>query len=164
MARAIDEKFPALKEAHPEVLARHWTEAGETEPAIADWSRASRAMETRSAFKEALENYKQALALLNLLSPGSPERDNRELELRQFVHGMLWLTKGPSEPETLDAAERAAALAEKSGKVAQLIKSMITRGNIVAGLGRFTRRQTACRPGARASPSRSQSRQSGHGA
>ena len=29
VARTIDEKFPALKEAHPEVLARHWTEAGE---------------------------------------------------------------------------------------------------------------------------------------
>ena len=40
VARTIDEKFPALKEAHPEVLARHWTEAGETEPAIAEWSRA----------------------------------------------------------------------------------------------------------------------------
>ena len=29
VARTIDEKFPALKETHPEVLARHWTEAGE---------------------------------------------------------------------------------------------------------------------------------------
>jgi tetratricopeptide (TPR) repeat protein len=135
VARAIDEKFPALKEAHPEVLARHWTEAGETEPAIAEWLRAGRAMEMRSAFREALESYQQALALMNLLPPGSPERDNRELELRQFVHGMLWLTKGPSEPETLDAAERAAALAEKSGNVAQLIKSMITRGNIALDSG-----------------------------
>ena len=40
VARTIDEKFPALKEAHPELLARHWTEAGETEPAIAEWSSA----------------------------------------------------------------------------------------------------------------------------
>ena len=43
VARTIDEKFTALKEAHPEVLARHWTEAGETEPAIAEWSRAGKA-------------------------------------------------------------------------------------------------------------------------
>src|SRR6202049_3464894 len=28
VARTIDEKFAALKEAHPEFLARHWTEAG----------------------------------------------------------------------------------------------------------------------------------------
>jgi hypothetical protein len=38
-----DETFPALKEMHPEVLARHWTEAGEIEPAIAEWSRAGEA-------------------------------------------------------------------------------------------------------------------------
>ena len=63
VARAIDEKFVAISETHPEVLARHWTEAGETEPAIAEWSRAGKAMETRSAFKEALESYQQALAL-----------------------------------------------------------------------------------------------------
>ena len=30
VARTIDEKFPTLKETHPEVLARHWTEAGES--------------------------------------------------------------------------------------------------------------------------------------
>ena len=30
VARTIDEKFPVLKETHPEVVARHWTEAGET--------------------------------------------------------------------------------------------------------------------------------------
>jgi tetratricopeptide (TPR) repeat protein len=134
VARAIDEKFVAISETHPEVLARHWTEAGETEPAIAEWSRAGKAMETRSAFREALESYQQALALLSLL-PDSPGRDSRELELRQFVHGMLWLTKGPSEGETLVAAERAAALAEKSGNVAQLIKSIITRGNIALDSG-----------------------------
>ena len=72
--------------------------------------------------------------MLSLL-PDSPGRDSRELELRQFVHGMLWLTKGPSEGETLVAAERAATLAEKSGNVAQLIKSIITRGNIALDSG-----------------------------
>src|SRR5215472_11289177 len=34
VARTISDKFPILKEAHPEVLARHWTEAGETEQGI----------------------------------------------------------------------------------------------------------------------------------
>ena len=86
VARTIDEGSPRLKEAHPEVLARHWTEAGETEPAIAQWSKAGEAARARNAFSEALESYQQALALLNLL-PESPERDLRELELRQSVVG-----------------------------------------------------------------------------
>jgi predicted ATPase len=82
VARAIDEKFPALKETHPEVLARHWTEAGGIESAIAEWSRAGKAAEARNAFAEARESYRQALELLNRL-PESAERDLRELELAQ---------------------------------------------------------------------------------
>src|SRR6202023_359770 len=64
VAQTIDEKFTALKEAHPEVLARHWTEAGENEPAIAEWSTAAKAAEARYAFREASVSYQRALALL----------------------------------------------------------------------------------------------------
>jgi len=55
LAVTIDEKFPALKEAHPEVLARHWTEAGETERAISEWERASDAALVLNSFREAEE-------------------------------------------------------------------------------------------------------------
>src|SRR5262249_39086252 len=72
IAQTISEKFPAFKVSQPEVLARHWAEAGETEEAIAEWSRASKAAEARNAFVEALESLQQALALLNPL-PESPE-------------------------------------------------------------------------------------------
>jgi predicted ATPase len=34
LARTINEQFTTLTETQPEVLARHWTQAGETEPAI----------------------------------------------------------------------------------------------------------------------------------
>ena len=55
VARAIEEKFPAIKETQPEVLARHWTEAGETERAIAEWLRAGktaqRAMHSRKRWR-----------------------------------------------------------------------------------------------------------------
>jgi predicted ATPase len=67
VAIAIDANFPALKQAHPEILARHCAEAGETESAVAEWSRADEAAQARNAFREALENYQQAVALLNLL-------------------------------------------------------------------------------------------------
>jgi hypothetical protein len=120
VARTIDEQFAALAEAHPEVLARHWTEAGETEPAIGAWSRAGEGAETRNAFTEALESYQQALALLTLL-PKSPERDLRELKLERSIVGMLSVTTGYAAPETICAVERAALLAEKSGNLAELV-------------------------------------------
>jgi class 3 adenylate cyclase/tetratricopeptide (TPR) repeat protein len=120
VAQTIDEQFSALAEAHPEVLARHWTEAGETERAIAQWSRAGEAAQARNAFREALESFRQAVTVLQSL-PESPERDLHELELRQRVVSMLQVTRGYSAPETVDANERVAALAEKSGNLARLV-------------------------------------------
>jgi class 3 adenylate cyclase/tetratricopeptide (TPR) repeat protein len=126
VARTIDEKFPALKEAHPEVLARHLTETGEAEPAIAAWSRAAEVAEARNAFKEALDSYQQALAVLNTLPKGS-ERDALELGLSQSVVRMLQITKGYSAPETNQATERISALAESSGNLIPLVNLTISK-------------------------------------
>ena len=126
VASTINEKFPALKETHPEVLARHWAEAGETELAIAEWVRAGNTAEARNAFSEALNNYQQALALLNSLSE-SPERDHRELELSQLALQMLFVTRGYSASETTGAIEHAAVLAEKTGSLKHLVGAALNR-------------------------------------
>src|SRR5262249_17396143 len=126
VSRTVEEKFPALKEAHPEVLARHWTEAGETEHAIVEWSRAGKAAEARNAFIEAQESLQQALSLLNLL-PESRERDVRELELRQSLVLMLYMTRGWSASETADAVARVGVLAERSGDLLRLLESITMR-------------------------------------
>jgi class 3 adenylate cyclase/tetratricopeptide (TPR) repeat protein len=127
VAHTIDEQFPDMKEAHPEVLARHWTEAGEIEPAIAEWSRAGKAAETRNAFKEAQNSYQQALGLLDSL-PESHERDLLELELRQAVVRIRFMTTGHANAETMQAMERAVGIAEKSGNLRQLLNLLIARG------------------------------------
>ena len=134
VAVTIDGKFPMLKEAHPEMLARHWSEAGEPDHAITEWQRAGKAAEARNAFIEARESYQQAIALLDLL-PESPERDLRELELAQSIVRPLVATAGYTAPETIRAIEHAAVLAEKSGSLKQLVDLMISRGvaNHVAG-------------------------------
>jgi class 3 adenylate cyclase/tetratricopeptide (TPR) repeat protein len=127
VAHTIDEQLPHMKEAQPEVLARHWTEAGELEPAIAEWSRAGKAAETRNAFKEAQDSYQQALGLLDSL-PESHERDLRELELRQAVVRVRFMTTGHANAETMQAMERAVRIAEKSGNLRQLLNLLIARG------------------------------------
>ena len=123
VARKIDEKFQVINEAHPEVLARHWTEAGETEQAMLEWSRAGKAAESRNAFIEAHKSLQYALALLYLL-PESPERDSRELELRESLVEMLYFTRGWAAPETVEAAARIGLLAERSGNLARLAGSL----------------------------------------
>jgi class 3 adenylate cyclase/tetratricopeptide (TPR) repeat protein len=123
VARTIDEQFLTLKEVHPEVLAYHWTEAGESAQAISAWARAGKAAESHHAFKEAQQSYKQALTLLSLL-PDSAERDLHELELRQAIIWVLWMTTGVASPESVDACARAVALAKKSGNLSQLVPLM----------------------------------------
>jgi predicted ATPase len=61
VARTINDRFPAIKEAYPEVLARHWTEADETELALVEWIRTGERAVEQSAYLEAERHYQQAL-------------------------------------------------------------------------------------------------------
>jgi class 3 adenylate cyclase/tetratricopeptide (TPR) repeat protein len=125
VAHTIEEKFPSLKETHPELLARHWAEADEIENALVDWERAGKAAERRSAFMEALASYQEALTVLKMM-PNSPERDARELALRQSALVVLLLVGGAT-PETMEAARSAIALARRSGNFSQLLHMMTAR-------------------------------------
>ncbi|MGA9723155.1 MAG: hypothetical protein WBQ86_11920, partial [Candidatus Binatus sp.] len=124
VARTISEIFPAIAEARPEVLARHWTGAGEAEPAIEAWKKAGEAADARGALKEAEEDFRQALAMLGTL-PESPERDTRELTLVTALGWLLLRTKGYAAAETIEVNERARALADKTGNLSQLVLQVI---------------------------------------
>jgi len=114
VARTIDEKFPALKEAHPEVLARHWTEAGEIEPAITQWQTAGERAVKRRAYHEGEQHYREALAVLQTL-PESPEQDRREMTLQVALGDVMQWTRGWSAAETVEAYTRAGVVANRSG-------------------------------------------------
>jgi class 3 adenylate cyclase/tetratricopeptide (TPR) repeat protein len=138
VAEEMTTKFAAQAEEHPEVIARHWDQAGETERAIAAWRKAADAVFERRAFKEAENAYRQALAILRTL-PESAERDGREWVLMNRFAQVLQVTQGWAAAEAAAAAERACALAEKSGDLAQLVLQMtgsfataITKGDLPA--------------------------------
>src|SRR5712692_6174909 len=122
VARTIDEQFPVIKETHPEVLARHWSEAGEVELAIAAWQRAGDLAVARSAMAEATHHLTRALELLSELTE-SPERDSRELDLRQAMLVVLRLSRGYAATETIAATQLVARIAEKGGDVSRLSQS-----------------------------------------
>jgi class 3 adenylate cyclase len=134
VARTIAERFAAVAEGQPEVLAMHWTRAGEAEPAAAAWKNAGDVAYARRAFKEAEAAYRQGMAMLST-QPESPERDAKELHLCSALNRVLQLTRGYAAPETVEAASRARALAEKSGSLSDLIReeARIWRAIITAG-------------------------------
>lgn len=120
VAQTIEEKLPALAEAQPQILARHWSDAGEIEPAIAAWTKAAKAADGRSAFKEAEEAYRQALTLLTTL-PETPERDGREIDLIVPLVVVASNNHGWSSTTVTALSGRSNALAEKAATLSQLV-------------------------------------------
>ncbi len=134
VAQTISEKFPAIAEAQPEVVARHWTEATEAKLAIAAWKKAQHAAYGRRAFKEAEEDYRNALAMLYTM-PESPERDVSELELTTGLSNLLLTTSGFTAPATVEMVGRARVVAEKTGNLKLLVAQEILNwsGVLVSG-------------------------------
>ena len=136
VAQTIAQQFATIKEAHPEVLARHWTEAGETKAAITEWRRAAeRALEKR-AYREAEQSYRNALTLLAVL-PESHERDTDELSLQLALGSVMLTTQGWSAATTDKVYERSKALADKmSAESIQMLYGMwatsLTQGELRA--------------------------------
>lgn len=134
IAQVLYERFPDLAGEHPEVLARHWTNAGETEAALAQWREAGKVARSRNAFREAAQIYRQALEILDTLPP-SPGRDERELRLASSLAGVIRITDGFTAPEAIEASARAQTLAEKTGNLWRLAIQLINRWSAPANSG-----------------------------
>lgn len=81
IAQTLAIQAPELAETQPELLAHHYTEAGENERAIRLWTKAGEQASLRSANVEALRHLGQALRLLGTL-PDTRARSEQELQLR----------------------------------------------------------------------------------
>jgi len=138
VAQTIADRFPAMAEAKPEALARHWTEAGNMELAFAAWQKAADAAFARHALKEAEENYRQAAEALKRL-PDIPERDALELKLVGLLAQVLHNTKGYAATETVEASARARELARKSGTFTKLYLGNFRAWLVAVGLGDYSR-------------------------
>jgi class 3 adenylate cyclase len=81
IAEAMEYHLPDLASTQPEVLARHYAEAGFTEKAAAFWAKAGRHSLARSALAEAEPQLERAIALIADL-PSSPAASKLQEELR----------------------------------------------------------------------------------
>ena len=61
IAKVLVERFPAMAESLPEVVAHHFTEAGLASEAIGYWLKAGQLAYARSANREAVKSFEQAL-------------------------------------------------------------------------------------------------------
>jgi len=109
IAHVLEARFPDLREAQPELLARHYTEAGLGAQAIGYWQRAGEHALARSAHLEAVSHIKKGLEVCRAL-PDTPERIKQELTLLITLASALIPGSGYTAPEVEQTYARARAL------------------------------------------------------
>jgi class 3 adenylate cyclase/predicted ATPase len=113
IAETLERNFGDIAEGQPDLLARHYTEAGMIGDAAAMWGKAGLRSLGRSALVEALEQLTRALGQLTTL-PSSPTLRREEIRLRVALIYPLMHVKGQAAPETKAAAEHARLLVEQA--------------------------------------------------
>jgi tetratricopeptide (TPR) repeat protein len=144
IAKVLVERFPALAQNQPEVVAHHFSEAGSASEAIGYWHRAAQLATGRSAMREAISSFKEALRLLETL-PETRERQEQAIDLRCDLSNALFAL-GEFELRFLRAAETLAEALDDRRRLGQL-SVYLCRNAFMAGrlreAVRFGRRAVA---------------------
>ena len=123
LARMIREKFPAVADAEPELMAHHCERGGLAMEAIGYLQEAGSRAIQRSAQLEAMRHLARGLDLLLALPP-APELLRPEFELRALLGPLLAAIKGWAAPEVAANAERSIVLASELKEGGRLIPSL----------------------------------------
>ena len=121
VALVLRERFAALAERQPELLAHHYTEAGLDGEALRYWELAARRAASRSAHDEAISHLTRALALLDQRPPDR-ERDSIELRLQLLLASRYIATEGYGADRVERVYARAAELCKERDDRTALIK------------------------------------------
>jgi class 3 adenylate cyclase/tetratricopeptide (TPR) repeat protein len=126
IALCLEDRFPEIAAAHPEVIARHCTEGGLEDKAVEYWNRAGDQAIKRASNREAVEHLRRALSLLER-RPESSERVRQELGVLSLLGPALMNVHGWAASEvgcTFDRARETARKLESSIDVAPPLVGM----------------------------------------
>jgi class 3 adenylate cyclase len=136
IAEALESQSADIAERHPELLARHCTEAGQIEKAARFWGKAGRRSLELVALAEAVAYLQEGLAIVEHLPP-SADRDDLELALREPLHAARLQWRGWATPEVGVNATAILDLAQRQGRSQSLLVGLwgmwintITQGRI----------------------------------
>jgi predicted ATPase len=113
IVEVIESEFADVVESHPELLARHCTEAGQIEKAASLWGKAGLRSLERSALVEAVQQLTRGLDQIAIL-PGTPALRREEIALQVALITPLMHLKGHAAPESRAAVEKARLLIEQA--------------------------------------------------
>jgi class 3 adenylate cyclase/tetratricopeptide (TPR) repeat protein len=113
IAETLESQFAEIAESQPELLARHYTEAGQIEKAAGLWGKAGQRSLERSALVEAAAQLTRALDQTATL-PATPSLRREQIKLQVGLSNALMHVKGYAAPETKGAIEQARVFIEQS--------------------------------------------------
>ncbi len=134
VARVLEERFPERVTAEPEVIARHYEQAGLAVEAISHYRRAGERATQRSANEEAIGHLRRALDLVATL-PETRERHQMELGLQMAIGAPLVVARGQSHPECEQTYTRARELAARIGESPELPRVLARMASIYNARG-----------------------------
>ena len=129
VASLLERRFPETAEAHPELIAHHYTEAGDYQHAVEYWLRAGEHARERSAYLEAIAHFTKGIQTLHGIDD-ERERAHLELRLQAALGHACIVAKGHGSPAAQAAYARARVLCEELGDVPERIPTLF-------GLWRF---------------------------
>ena len=132
IAEVLESQFADIAERQPELLARHFTEAGLIEKAAVLWGKAGQRSLARSALAEAAKQLPRALAQIAVLPP-TPARRREEIKLQVAFLNSLMHVKGYASPETKAAAEKARLLIEKAEALGESFEDPLMLFSVLYG-------------------------------
>ena len=136
IARTIEQRFPALAETEPEILAHHFSRADLPAQDCLYSERAGDRAVAHSTYAEAVAHFSAALAEAGRMPPGR-ERDQRELAISLKYGPAIIVFKGHRNPEIETVYQRACDIARSLNDDRALFKALWGLW-LSAGLGRRT--------------------------
>ena len=118
IGESLEAEAADIAENQPELLARHYTEAGLIEKAAVFWGKAGRRSLARSALIEASEQLARALDQLAAL-PGTAALRREQIRLQIELSNALLHIRGHASPETKASFDRARALIEQAEAIGE---------------------------------------------
>jgi predicted ATPase len=119
IATTLQNQYPDIVAARPQLMAQHCAEAGLSEQAVGYWLKAGHEAIARGAMVEAAAQLRKGLDLLSGVPDGAAHQE-QELSLESALGQALLATKGYSAAESGEAYARARQLCEQLNRPAQL--------------------------------------------
>ena len=134
IANVIREAFPAVEKEHPELVARHFTEAGIIAPALGYWIKAGMRAFSRSANREAIAHLERGLDLVPAIETPA-ERQRWERQLLAVMGPAVMAVEGYAAAKSQYVFEKARELIDEDCPVSERLRIICGLWNLRAQQG-----------------------------